>query len=475
MKPAIAFLAFLLGACRALDSAPPVECLAIEHVDVIPMDRERVLPDQTVLVRGDRIAELGANVSIPRHARRIDGRGKWLIPGLADMHTHFLSDDRIAAEFLPDELAVIVANGVTTLRNPIGKPEHLLMRGHIERGEWLGPALWIASPQLAGRKFGSSFLGRAVTTAEEARAAVRDFQREGYDFIKLTLFLTPPVYEAIVDEARQAGIRVIGHIGPQIPLARAIEAGQQIEHLDQFLEALVPPGAPFEGSVSDIAVYSPKQWESLDWLDATKIPALARACAEAGVWNTPTSTFIHTTFGAWRGDEELSATPDWRFLSASVRADLLRGRDHFWKNPPSAERRARYDELRNLITKALHDAGAKLLCGSDSPDALLLYGFSTHRELATLAGAGLSNYAALETATRNPHEWFGDLSEVGTISPGKRADLVLLGANPLADIAHTRAIEAVCVRGRWLDRGELDGLLEGARGRLSAAEMSAVP
>ena len=471
MKLLHAIAALALTSCSSLASEPDGDVLAIEHVDVIPMDRERVLTDQTVLVRGNEIAAIGREVAIPAGARRIDGRGKWLIPGLSDMHTHFLSDDRIAAEHAPDELAVIVANGVTTLRNPIGKPEHLAMREQIARGELLGPELWIASPQLAGRKFGKVFLGRAVTTPDEARAAVRDFKREGYDFIKLTLFLTPPLYDAIIDEAAQQKIRVIGHLGPQIPLARAIEARQQIEHLDQFLEALVPADAPFQGSVSDVAVYSAKQWESLDWLDASKIPALARACADAGIWNTPTSTFIHTTFGAFRSDDELRATPDWQFLSESVRTDLLRGRDHFWKNPPSAERRARYVELRNAITKALHDAGSKLMCGSDSPDALLLYGFATHRELETLAGAGLSNYAALATATRNPHEWYGDLAEAGTIETGKRADLVLLDANPLERIGNTRAIAAVCVRGRWLDRGELDALLETARTRLSRAEM----
>ncbi len=456
-----------------LPALPVSEAVAIEHVSAIPMDRERVLADVTVLLADGRIAAIGRDVAVPAGARRVDGRGKWLIPGLADMHCHLISDDRaIAEEYAPDELAVIIANGVTTMRDPIGKPELLALKRKVAAGELLGPRMWIGSPQVAGRKYGKVFLGREVTTPEAARQAVIDFAGEGYDFIKLTTHISLPVHDAVVEQARASGIRVFGHVGPQVRLPRALEAGQQIEHLDQFLEMLVPEGAAFPDSASDSGVWKPEFWQSLDWLDAARIPAVAKQVSDAGVWNTPTLAFLHTAFGNPRTREEIEASPDWRFVSPKVRDHLLRGWVQWAKNMPSPERRARYVELRLALTKALQDAGAKLMAGSDCSEWLLLYGFTLHRELEAFAAAGLTPWQVLATATRNPHEWLGDLAEVGTLEPGKRADVVLLSADPLAATSNTQRIEAVAVGGRWLDRAALDALLEKSRQRLSSAQLA---
>lgn len=464
---------FPLAALAFLTTLPTAEVVAIEHVQAIPMDRERVLEDVTVLISDGRISAIGRDVAVPAGAQRVDGRGKWLIPGLADMHCHLISDDRvIAEEYAPDELAVIVANGVTTIRDPIGKPELLALKRQVAAGEVLGPQMWIGSPQVAGRKYGKVFLGREVTTPEAARQAVRDFAREGYDFIKLTIQISRPVYDAVVEEARAQKIRVIGHIGPQVGLPRAIEAGQQIEHLDQFLEMLVPEGAAFPESVSDSGVWKPEFWQSLDWLDSSRIPAVAKRVSDAGIWNTPTLAFLNTAFGNPRMRAEIEASPEWTFVSPEVRTHLLRGWERWEKDMPSPERRARYVALRLAFTKALQDAGGKLMAGSDCPEWLMLYGFTLHRELEAFAAAGLTPWQVLATATRNPHEWLGDLAEVGTLEPGKRADLVLLSADPLKSVANTQRIEAVAVRGKWLDRETLDRLLEKSRERLSAAPLA---
>ncbi len=216
---------------------------AITDVTVIPMTADTTLPASTVLVRDGRIAAVGSSwsVRIPSGARRIDGRGKYLIPGLADLHTHLYSDDAVPDSVAPDELGVMVANGVTAIRLMIGTPEHLVLRRDIIAGRTLGPQLWVASPQFAGKKYDN---GIVVTTPEEARAAVRRVKADGYDFVKLTLFITRPVYEAIVDEAKQAGIRVVGHVEADFGVARAIEAGQQIEHLDNYFESALADPAP---------------------------------------------------------------------------------------------------------------------------------------------------------------------------------------------------------------------------------------
>lgn len=464
----------LIGALLTLVRTPAAaqEAVAITHVSVIPMDRERVLADQTVLVRGGRIVAVGpaASVQVPADARRVDGAGKWLIPGLMDMHAHLLSDGAVPDSVAPDELRIMLANGVTTARLMIGTPEQLPLRARVASGEIPGPTLFLASPQFAGRRYGEPYFnGVVVATPEQARAAVRQVADEGYDFIKLTLFISLPVYEAIVDEAARRGIKVIGHVDPQVGLARALAAGQQIEHLAMYFEAALRDGAPMTGSVSDYFVYRAANWESVDWLDDAKLDSLGRATAAAGVWSTPTLTFFKLAFGTGQPDEVIQARPDYAVLPDSLRRQMVAGRDYYWRNPPSAERRARYVEARNRIVRAIHQAGGRILAGSDSPELFLVYGWSLHRELESLVEAGLPPFAALEAATRNPAEWLGTLAESGTVEPGKRADLVLLDADPLADIRNTQRIAGVMRAGRWHPAPELARMIDESAARIRAS------
>jgi imidazolonepropionase-like amidohydrolase len=446
------------------------QVVAFTHVSVIPMDRERVLPDQTVLVRDGRIAAVGpaARVRVPADARRVDGAGKFLIPGLTDMHAHLFSDAAVPDSVAPDELRIMLANGVTTARLMTGTPEQLALRERVRRGEVIGPTLYLASPQFAGRVYGDTawFNGRVVATPEQARAAVRQVAAEGYDYVKLTLFISVPVYEAVVDQARRVGIRVIGHVDPQVGLARALAAGQQIEHLAMYFEAALRDGAPMTASVSDYFVYRPANWASLDWLDDAKLDSLGRATAAAGVWSSPTLTFFKLAFGIGQPDEVVRARPDFAVLPDSLRRQMFEGRDYYWRNPPSAERRARYVEARNRIVRAIWQAGGRILAGSDSPEFFLLYGWTLHRELESLVDAGLPPFAALEAATRNPAEWLGALAESGTVEPGKRADLVLLDANPLDDIRNTQRITGVMRAGRWYSAPELARMIDESAARI---------
>jgi imidazolonepropionase-like amidohydrolase len=438
------------------------ESVAFTNVTVIPMDRERVLRDQTVVVRDGRITAVGpaAGAAVPAGARRVDGTGKYLLPGLADMHTHLLSDGPVPDSLAPYELGVMLANGITTARLMMGTPEQLPLRAAVARGEVPGPALFLASPQLAGRAYGEPYFnGRVVATPEGARAAVREVADAGYDFIKLTIFITPEVYDAVTDEAGRRGIRVIGHVDPQVGLARALAAGQQIEHLDSYFEAVLAPDAPMTGSVSNHLVYRPAAWESLDWLSDARIDSVGRATAAAGVWSTPTLTFFKRAFGTGMTDEEIRSHPGYALLPDSLRRSMNGGREYFWANPPSAERRARYVDARNRMVRAIHQAGGRILAGSDSPEWYLLYGWTLHRELEALVDAGLPPWAALEAATRNPAEWLGTLAESGTLEPGKRADLLLLDADPLGDIRNTQRIAGVMRAGRWMDAAELSRMI----------------
>jgi imidazolonepropionase-like amidohydrolase len=433
---------------------------AFVDVNVIPMDKERVLQHQTVIVRNGVITKIGdvKRIKIPAGAQRIDGAGKFLIPGLTDMHVHLFTDDEFPDELAEDELRIMIAYGVTTIRLMTGTPEQLLLRRKSAAEEIVAPAIYAASPQFTGRK---STNAHVVTTEAEARAAVSKSKQEGYDFIKVTTYLKPEVYEAIVDEAAKQNIRVVGHADSRtVGLTRALKAKQQIEHLDSYLEALLPESSPIKGSVSDIYLYNPKNWESIDYLDESKIPEIARQTVNSNPFVVPTLHLFKFTFGKGRSEESFMAQPDIRFYPKKV-VDLWMGvSKKYLSTAAPIEKREKYIGIRNKLVKAIYDAGGHVMAGSDTPEWLMLYGHTLHLELVDLRDAGLSNYAALEAATRNPALFFGTLNKTGTIEKGKRADLVLLEANPLDDIANTQKRAGVMLNGKYYEQSEMNKWLD---------------
>ena len=463
------FAAFiLLCLAAAISHADPT---AFVNVNVVPMDRERVLTNQTVVVRDGKIVEIGdaKKVKVPKDAVRIDGKGKYLIPGLVDMHTHLMSDEDFPDELAPDELKIMVANGVTTIRFMIGTPEQLVLRARSARGEIIAPTIWSASPHLTGREQGNDFL---VNTPDEAREAVRKSKAAGYDFIKVTTFIKPEVYDAAVDEASKIGIRVIGHADSRfVTVPRAWKARQQIEHLDGYMEMLLRDDAPMKGSVSDLYIYNPTNWESLDHIDESKIAVVARKTVESNPFVDPTQHFMKNTFGLPRSEGSIRAQPDFRFYPQKKQDFYIEYLKKTKLNQVPLEKRARWVELRNRLIKAIYDAGGKIMAGSDTPEFLWLYGFSEHRELKALADAGLPNYAVLAAATRNAHEWLGTLGRSGTVERGKDADLILLEANPLENISATERRAGVMLKGKYYTQAEMDRWLDEIAPRFHAVQV----
>jgi imidazolonepropionase-like amidohydrolase len=456
---------FLLGVATAAS-----QTTAFVGVSVIPMDRERILTNQTVVVRNGKIAEIGDKVKVPKDAATVNGKGKYLIPGLVDMHTHLMSDEDFPDELAPDELRIMVANGVTTIRLMIGTPEQLVLRARASRGEIVAPTIYCASPHLTGREQGNDFV---VNTPDEARAAVRKAKADGYDFIKVTTFVKSLVYESAVDEAAKIGIRVIGHADSRfVTVPRAWRARQQIEHLDGYLEMLLADNAPMKGSVSDLYIYNPRNWESLNYIDETKIAGVARKTVASNPFVDPTQSFMKNTFGLPRSEESIRAQPDFRFYPVKTQDFYINYLRRTPLNQVSLEKRARWVELRNKLIKAIFDAGGKIMAGSDTPEFLWLYGFTMHREMKALADAGLPNYAVLAAATRNAHEWLGSLKYSGTIEKGKQADLILLDANPLDDITNTEKRTGVMLKGKWYAQAEMNDWLDEIAPRFHAVKLS---
>jgi imidazolonepropionase-like amidohydrolase len=441
--------------------------LAIRNVSVVPMTADTVLRRAAVLVRNGRIAYVGPEhgLRIPRAARVIDGGGGYLIPGLADMHTHLFSDgEEVHDSAGPAELGVMVANGVTAARLMIGTPEQLALREAVRTGAVVGPQLWVASPHFTGRPFENAIV---TATDAEAREAVRRITREGYDFIKVT-FLTRPLWEAIVSEAASEKIPVVGHVEPEVGVLRATATGQQLEHLDAFLEGALADSAPMKTSLTQARIFNMRNWPSLDHIDSRKVDQLAGAVARAGVYVSPTQNVFNTAFAIGESVDSMKARQDFRHWPPKLRDGYLRAHERYWAAANDSlrtpARRAKFVAVRNQFVKAIQDSGGKLLAGSDTPEWFHLYGYGLHRELRALVEAGLTPYQALVTATRNPAEFLGASRQWGTIEVGKRADLVLVSANPLDDITNTERIRGVAIGGRWLDRTTLDQMIaRGAR------------
>ena len=439
---------------------------AIRNVNLIPMDGDYVRSQQTVLVEKGLITQIGesSEIIIPKRARVIDGSGKYLIPGLMDMHVHFFTEQGISPKYLPQEAKLMLANGVTTARVMCGDSLYLDLKKRLARGRIPGPELFVVSPQLVGKwSFKGPFFGAIVDTPEKARAAVDRFSKQGYDAVKITFFLQPDVYDAAVTTARELGLPVTGHVGPDVGLERALAARQQIEHLDEFLEQLLPDTLASRISVSGTTIWDKKTaWPTVALLDESKIPGLVKQVKSAEIAVTPTHHFLHSSFAEGQSEEAIRQSPDFKYLPKSLREDRFKARDYFWQEPPPELLRKRYVELRRHITRALYTVGVPLLCGSDSPEWFLVSGFAVHYELQALVDAGLPPFAALETATVNPAKYLGIAERNGTIALGKTADLLLLSANPLDDIANTKKIEGVMHGGKYYDREALDGLLKEA-------------
>ena len=443
-------LLFMTCASGKAQTAKPADArlFAFVGVSVVPMDRERVVENQTVVVRDGRIVEIGpaGKVKIPAGTTQIEGRGKFLMPGLSDMHAHLYPGEGTANDLATQQLTLYLANGVTTVRNMIGGPAHVVLRDRVREGKLLGPTIFTAGPPL---------LGKDAVSPEVAERMVASQKQDGYDLLKVHEGLKPEVYEAIAAAARKAGIPFAGHVTASVGLKRALDARQSsIEHLDGYLQALVPENSPVPPTPSQV-VLGPV----LEHVDERRLPALAKATRDAGIYNTPTLALFKIVVSS-DDPAEFSKWPELRYVPAKMREGFAKQKAGINAGEAPAADRKRYLELRDHVVKALHDAGAKLLVGPDSPQLFLVPGFGTHREMGALAEAGLTPYAVLQAATRNAAEYFGAAGEVGTVEAGKRADLVLLDANPLQSVANASRIAGVLVRGRWLPRAELDKMLE---------------
>ncbi|MGQ0838708.1 amidohydrolase family protein [Actinokineospora sp.] len=421
--------------------------------------------DSTVVLAGDRIVAVCPR-SVPPGARVLDLRGKYLIPGLWDLHVHSIALDRV---YPP----LYVANGVTGIREMFGHSHPTLpdLRDRVESGRVIGPRMVIGSTIVDGP--GSVFgpVGAEVVTTEaEARAVVHRAAEQGADFVKVYSFLRPDTHAAIADECARLGLPFAGHLPERISAGPAAALGQRtFEHLFGMYLSTSGREAGLRAQIEALAFdpADPYGWigrvraierSAVASHNRAKAAALFARLRRLGAWQSPTLTVLRVF--AQPADAFDWADPRLRYLPSFI--------TQYWRQqieataPRTPELIAEHRDFLRAelrLVGAMHRAGVGVVAGTDANNPFCFPGFGLHDELALLVEAGLSPMAALLAATRDAARCLGLEHRHGTVAPGKAADLVVLDADPLADIANTTRIHGVVARGRWIRPAERTRLL----------------
>lgn len=413
--------------------------IVFRNVNVIPMDKEQVLTNQVVIVKDGKISLIGdaRMVKYGAGALVIDGTGKYLMPGLAEMHAHVPPIDDI--EPMKEVVMLFALKGVTTIRGMLGHPRHLELRSKLLSGEIIGPRLYTSGP---------SINGQTASTEATAMKMVREQKAAGYDFLKLHPGLTVPNFNAIVQTAKEVNIPFAGHVSFDVGVWRAIDAGYaSIDHMDGFVESLVPGLAGMKEQQTGLfATFIGYQ------ADTTRIPALMKGLRDHHIWVVPTQSLAERWISPDKTPEALSQEPEMIYMAPNTLTNWVNTKKNLQSNPQYKPAEVRqFVEIRRKLICACQKNGVGLLLGSDAPQIFDVPGFSLHHELQYLVNAGLTPYEALRTGTVNPATFF-KREDAGVIRSGALADLVLLNSNPLTNISATQDIEGVCLAGRWLNK-----------------------
>ena len=434
-----------LAACQGASPAAP-DTIAFTHVNVLPMTSEAVVADQTVVVVNGVITEVGPSdvITVGEGATLIDGTGQYLMPGLAEMHAHVPSMENPPRDAVDDILFLYIANGVTTIRGMLGSDYQIPLADELETGTLLGPTLYVGAP---------SINGTSAPTPEAAEELVRRHKAAGYDLQKIHPGVSLESWDHMVEVAQEVGITFGGHVPADVGLVHAIETGMStVDHLDGYVKAIAS-----DDVVSQVNAGATNLAGLMNGVDEDKLAAIIQLSVDHDVYVVPTMYLWENLYGAPDVDAVLSQ-PEMKYVS--------QGQRDAWRRQAAAgpagtpEEVAAFFALRKRILKDLSDAGVGILMGTDSPQMFNVPGYALHRELAVVAESGMSNYAILRSGTAAVGRYVADHlgldGHFGTVAPGQRADLVLLGTSPLDALANLTDRVGVMVRGKWVPRADID-------------------
>jgi len=411
----------------------PAAPFVVKNVNIVTMTTpNKIIKNATVLIKGNKIS--GINEAIPTEATIIDGNGKWLIPGLIDMHVHNLADIDFSSRYptkastifidTQDFMLQYIANGVTTTFELSARPAYFGQRNEIAKGKVIGPRI-----ALAALIDGTDGSGNNALNPSDGRQTVRIAKAQGYEFIKVYSGLNIETYKAIIDEAGRQGMKVVGHI-PNAFKGNIDEAF--IPHFDMVAHA---------------EEYA-KQTDNFTEQDARRFAKLAK---KNETWLTPTLITMQRIAEQGRSLDSIRKLPYFKYVHPLMQSKWLTSNSY---NKGSSPERSEYFEklirFNKGLVKAFKEAGVPILAGTDSGTSGVVWGFSLHDEMELLAEAGLTNEEVLAAATSLPAMWLGIEDKIGTVEVGKYADLILLDANPLENIKNTRKISGVFVNGNWI-------------------------
>lgn len=428
--------------------------ILLTKVNIVNVEDGSITADQNLLISKGTISMISSSRPQEKdYDTTIDGSGKYVMPGLAEMHAH-IPPPTASKQRIEDVLFLYLSNGVTLIRGMLGDTMHLELREKAETGDLVSPRIFTSSPSLNGG---------TVRTVEEAREKVSKYKSDGYDFLKIHPGIQREVFDQVVSTANEVGIPFAGHVPVDVGIRHALESGYaSIDHVDGFIEGLVPEQ---EGVKKDANGFFGYNFAPL--ADAQKIDDLVELARRKKVWIVPTQSLFERWFAPVSAEDLLSQS-EMKYMPASTRRNWLRIKNQYMQDSTfNVEQWEQFNGLRLKLIKSLSQSGHGILMGSDAPQLFNVPGFSIHHEIKGMQNAGMTDLEIIQSGTLNPAKFFDLENRIGKVELGFSADLILLGQNPLEGLDALKDIAGVFRQGQWISKAEIDERLREIAARCS--------
>lgn len=413
---------------------------AITNAHIISVTQDTTLENHTIIIdSAGMIKKIGPSSSIRLDdaVTVVNANGQFLTPGLSEMHAHIPVAQEGNDTLVKETLFLYLSQGITLIRGMLGNPYHLTLKEQVANGEILSPRIYTSSP---------SMNGNTVQSPEEANTKVAQYKFDGYDFLKIHPGIQLDAFKALVKTSRSVGIPFAGHVPEMVGIENALNFEYAtIDHLDGYMQGLVPASSDMTYEAMGLfGMFAAAE------MDETLIEKWVQMTLDHQVGVVPTHSLM-TRWSSPRSGAEMLQDPGVKYMPAGTRFQWRTAKDRMLQNEHYDEGSAQiYLTLRNKLLKAMYDNGVQILLGSDAPQIFNVPGFSIHHEMKAMADAGLPNRAILASGSIEPARYFGNEDRYGEIKEGRVAEFILLGANPLDDIANMRQVKGVMVGGNWL-------------------------